>query len=448
MSVIVVGGGISGLATAYYLHRRGVAATLIEASDRLGGLLWSEHVDDCLLERGPDSFLAAKTAAADLMRDLGIDADRIGSNDGHRRTFIWRDGQLLAMPEGLAMMAPTDMAKLAASALISPRGRLRAAQELLRGKPATPLAERSIGDFVRDHWGDEFVEYLAEPLLTGVFGGDVNKLSASEVLPRFVDLETRYGSVSRGLMAEPANPTGESLFQALKGGWQQLVDSLDGALAATPRVHDRVQSIVPGTGARWRAEMEAGSREADHVVIALRTWQAAPILRSLAPNAAALLDSIDYSSAVTVGMTFFEEQMSGLPEGFGFLVPKIERDAVLACTFVDRKFAHRAGKGRVVLRAFLGGDRWCEASDDEITAAVRADMARILKRSIEPRHTLITRWPRSMPQYEVGHRSKVTAIRAAVASHPGIWLTGNAYEGIGIPDCIRLARATATAIAG
>lgn len=444
--VTVIGGGLSGLAASYFLTRAGHAVTLVEPEQGLGGILETRIVDGCRIEAGADSYLAAKTALRELITELGLAGDIIGSNDHQRRTYIFRDGRLMAMPEGLAMVAPSDMATLAASPLISPRGRLRAAQEMLRSRPPAPLADRSVGDFVRDHWGEEFVSYLAEPLMTGVFGGDVETLSVMQVLPRLADLETRYGSVSRGLIAEPAPQRGGALFETLKGGWSQLIDALSAQLSNITRIQAPARRVErKATG--WTVSGEDFSLTADHVIVATRTWQAAPLVEGLDPELARLLGQVPHSSAATVGLIFEKDGFPELPAGFGFLVPRRERKSILAATFVDRKFDHRAAPDRVVIRAFVGGDAWCAAPDAELLAAVRQDLARILQLDLAPVAHSIGRWPQSMPQYVVGHGDWVRRVSDRVAQWPGLSLIGNAYDGVGMPDCVRLARHAASRVA-
>jgi oxygen-dependent protoporphyrinogen oxidase len=440
--VIVIGGGISGLTAAYYLRRSGFEITLIEREARLGGLLETRLVDACRVEAGPDSFLAAKPAALELIRDLGLEGEVIASNDHQRRTFILRDGRLVPMPDGLVLMAPADLGALAASELISPGGRARAAQELDRQPPPDPLPDRSIGEFTRDHYGHEFVDYLAEPLLTGVFGGDADCLSLRDVLPRFAELEARYGSVTRGLAAERAAASGP-LFRALKGGFQQLVDALDRALEGVRRIRGAATAVEGGP----RVQVHGTWLSADHVVVAVRAWEATALFRESAPPLAESLAAIPYSSAVTVGFTY---PAAGFPhplDGFGFLVPKIERRHIVACTWVNRKFDHRAAPDRVLLRAFLGGDWWAtRASDGEIVEAVREDLGRIMGIHQPPTAVAIARWPRSMPQYEVGHKGRVDAIRQEAVRIEGVHLAGNYFDGIGIPDSIRGAKTICNAI--
>lgn len=433
--VLVIGGGISGLSAAFYLEKAGADVILVEKEPRLGGLLETRIVDECRIEAGPDSFLAAKPAALELIRDVGLESEVIDSNDHQRRTFIWRKGQLVPMPDGLVMMAPTKLRPLITTSLLSWPAKLKAAREYLRKPSSQSLPERSIGDFVDNHYGREAVEYLAEPLLTGVFGGDVWKLSVNEVLPRFVELESKYGSVTRGLIAERKESSG-SLFKTLRGGFSQLIAALDARIQAQ-RIFGTAQT-VSRNGDKWIVRVNDQWIEADHLVIALRAWQAAPLVREFDPKLAGLLDGIAYLSAVTIGLTY---PVAGFPHplnGFGFLVPQVERRNIVACTWVTKKFEHRAPDDKIVLRAFLGGERWCNSSDDEIVHTVLDDLKMMMGINDSPRAISIARWPRSMPQYEIGHRARIDAIRKR--EHPGLHLIGNAFEGIGIPDCIRLAK--------
>jgi oxygen-dependent protoporphyrinogen oxidase len=438
--VAIIGGGISGLTAAYYLQRDSrFEITLIEAESRLGGLLETRLVNGCLIEAGPDSFLAAKPAALELIADLGLADQVIASNDHQRRTYILKNGALVPMPEGLVLMAPTDFEALRHSSLLSPEAQARASRELDRQPPPTPLPDRSVAEFVEDHYGQEFVEWLAEPLLTGVFGGDCARLSVQKVLPRFVELENKLGSVSRGLAADRREKPSESLFKTLRGGFQQLVDALDSQINVR-RIHSRAERIEPG----WRVLTSGPAIEADSVILALRTWQAAPLIRNFAPELAVSLDAIPYSSAVTVGFTY---PAAGFPhplDGFGFLVPRREGRRIVACTWVHRKFDYRAPAGQLILRAFLGGEAWCQASDSQIIAAVREDFAAILGVAEAPQAVSIARWPRSMPQYEVGHLDRAAAIEHGLIQYRGLYLGGNSLDGIGIPDTIRRARTIAS----
>src|SRR5206468_12989460 len=231
--VVIIGGGISGLSTAYYLSKAGVPSTVVESRSRLGGVIQTEQIDGCTLEAGPDSFLSAKPAARDLIRDLGLSGEVIGSNDHLRVTFVRKHGRLVPLPDGLMMMVPTKILPLVTTSLLSTGTKIRMGMELLRS-PKMKAGDESVADFVREHYGQEAVDYLAEPLLSGIYGGDPRELSVSAVLPRFVELATRYGSLTRGMLASraqaPKSPAPAPLFRTLKGGLGQLVDAVSAAI--------------------------------------------------------------------------------------------------------------------------------------------------------------------------------------------------------------------------
>lgn len=410
---------------------------MIEREPRLGGLIETIDLAGNLIEGGPDSFLAAKPAALELIREIGLSSEVIDSNDHQRVTYIVRNGRLLPMPDGLVMMAPTKFGPLLKSPLLSWSAKLTAAREFFR-KPSEPRPERSVAEFVRDHFGEEAVQYLAEPLLAGVFGGDVNKLSANLVLARFVALEEKYGSVIRGLIAERASTSG-SLFKSLKGGMEQLMSALRARLEDVRFVTGAAEIVAQGpkvrVGGQWM--------EASAVVIAVRAWQAAPLVADLYPQLARLLAGIDYSSAVTMGLTFRRDRFTHPLDGFGFLVPAVERRNLNACTWVTRKFDHRTAPDHVVLRAFLGGDSWCQALEEDIYKAVREDLQALMNIEEMPEDFVIRRWPRSMPQYYVGHAAMVAEIERHADPRNGVYLTGNYFDGVGIPDCIRRSKEVA-----
>ncbi len=438
--ILIVGGGISGLTAAFYLQKAGLPVTLVEKDARWGGLLETRVVDGCRIEAGPDSFLSTKSAARELIQEVGLGDEILSSNDDRRRTFLWRNGRMIPMPEGLVLMAPADIPAFVTTPLLSLGAKLKAARELRRKPPSQALPERSIAAFVADHYGQEVVDYLAEPLMTGVFGGDVEKLSASQVLARFVDLEARYGSVTRGLMAERAEtPKGGSLFQSLRGGFGSLVDALDRHLTQVQRIRGEVVSLE-NSGGEWRVRLADGELQASRVILAVRAWQASRIVQSLDGALSQALAAFPFSSAVTIGLTYPREGFPHPLNGFGFLVPKVERESLVACTWVSTKFDHRAPPDRVVLRGFLGGDAWCTASGEALLAATLKDLRRLMGITAEPIGVSIARWPQSMPQYDLGHAERVRRVFDCAAKFSGLYLVGNAFEGIGIPDSIRVAR--------
>ncbi len=447
---LIVGGGISGLSTAYYLTKGGASGVILESRPRLGGVIQTEHVEGCTIEAGPDSFLSAKPAALELIRELGLAGDVIGSNDHLRITYVRRRGRLVPLPDGLMMMVPTKILPLLTTRLLSLGTKARMGLELLRA-PKPRAADESVAEFVREHYGQEAVDYLAEPLLSGIYGGDPTQLSVAAVLPRFVELSKRYGSLTRGVLAsraamKSAGPPAP-LFRTLKGGLSQLVDAV--TTAAKPEVVRQRAEAVERTAQGFRLRAGGDWMESRHVVLACEAHQGAPLVSALDPRLAELLGSIPYSSSMTVAIGFDAADFAHPPSGFGFLVPKKERRRLVACTWVGTKFSHRVPAGKIVARCFLGGmeDAGVLAEPDEtIIAGVLRELREIAGVHAPARFTRISRWPRAMAQYPVGHPARVAEIEARAAAIPGLYLAGNAYQGIGIPDCIRMGRAAAEKI--
>ncbi len=461
--VAIIGGGISGLAAAFYLERerqRGVEVeyTLFESSARLGGVMWSERVDGCLVEAGPDSFLSEKAWANTLCRDLGIEDQLVGSNDEARKTFILVSGRLVQMPDGLMFMVPTKLVPTALTSLFTWGAKMRMARELLTS-PKTMNGDESAGDFVARHYGDEVVDRLADPLLAGVYGGDADSLSVKAVLPRFVDMEAKHGSLTRGMlqarkkmMAAPRSVRQRPLFSSMRDGMQQLVDAIVAQLA--PRSL-RVSTPVRGvsrSGQDWLVLKEAGGSEPyDHVIVATPAYAAGVLLREVSAHLSDVLNQVPYSSSVTVALGYDANQFQREPEGFGFLVPFKEKKRMRACTYVHNKFPHRAPPDKRLLRVFLGGTRDKEVlhlPDQQIVATVRRELKEITGLDAEPRFHRVYRWNRAMAQYAVGHLERVAEIERLRRQFPGLSLAGNAYRGIGVPDCIRTGMDAASEILG
>ncbi len=440
---IVVGGGISGLSAAYDLTRAGADCTILEKQARAGGVIETRVADGCTLECGPDSFLASKPAALKLIKELGLEGDVIGSNDHQRTTYILKHGALVALPEGVMMIVPTRVMPMVKSPLLSWGTKIRMGLEYFR-QPGESH-DRSVADFVTDHFGQETLDYLAEPLLSGVYGGDPAQLSVGSVLPRFLQMETKYGSLVRGVLAgrSGAAPSGP-LFRTLKGGLGTLVD----ALAARVRICRADVETIERAGSGFRVRAGGEWREADQVILACPAWSAAPLVSGLDARLTELLASIDYSSSLTLSLIYRAADFDGQRAGFGFLVPKKERQRLAACTFVGTKFSFRVPDDRIVLRCFFGGigdPAILNESDEAVAAIAREELRRILGLTAMPISQAIARWPRSMAQYTLGHQQRVAEIRARAATIPGLHLAGNAYDGIGIPDCISLGRAAAQA---
>ncbi len=437
----IIGGGITGLAAAWELSKAGRPAVLIEKDAALGGVIRTDHVQGCVIEAGPDSFLAAKPAALELIHEMGLADQVIGSNDHLRVTYIVKGGRLIPMPDGLMMMIPTKLLPVAMSPLLSWGTKLKMGLEYFaKSNPDAP--ERSVAQLVREHYGQEAVDYLAEPLLSGVYGGDPETLSANAVLGQFIELEKAYGSLTKGtlaLRAQRKSPPG-SLFKTLKGGLGQLIDALTQHLEGkVERRTATVQSLAK-TPTGWRITFaDHGTLDAAHVLLAAPAGPTSKILADLDPELAGLLSSIPYNSSMTIALGYDRQTLGHPLNGFGFLVPKVERRKLVACTWVGTKFNHRVPADKAILRCFLGGAHLDDA-DDALVAAVKAELADLMGVTAEPAFVSIQRWRNAMAQYTLGHQQRVKTIRQLAARHPGLALAGNAYEGIGIPDCIRGAR--------
>jgi oxygen-dependent protoporphyrinogen oxidase len=465
----IIGGGIAGLAAAYELdlaRKAGAAVeyTLFESRNRLGGSLSSEIVAGAVLERGPDSFLAEKPAASELCRELGLGDALTPSNDAGRKTYIVVRNRLVPLPDGLMFLVPTKLIPTALTRLFSLPTKIRMGLELLH-PPRPSGGDESVAKLVERHFGREAVDRLADPLLSGIFGGDSAQLSARAVLPRLVEMESQYGSLTRGMLsahrkmrsfAKTSVQKGKSgatrsIFTAMRGGMQQMVDALTARLdPASIRISTPVSGIQKTTGG-WKIEAGGAAELYDAVILATPAWAAGTLLGGVDQELGNELSAIPYSSSITVNLIYDESQLGRLPDGFGFLVPVVEGRSMLACTFVHRKFLGRSPQGKAVLRAFLGGmknEALMAKSDAELVAIVRRELSEILGEKIlpmtaEPEHTQVSRWPRAMAQYAVGHLERKQRIAERVAALPGLRLAGNAYDGIGIPDCIRLGRQAA-----
>ncbi len=477
MRIAIIGAGIAGLSAAYELEKSRSAGApveyaLFESRARLGGSIASQVVNDAVIEGGPDSFISEKPAAAELCRELGLGDQLTPSNDADRKTYIVVHNRLVPLPDGLMFLVPTKLVPTALTPLFSLQTKIRMALELLH--PPRPAGEdESVAALVERHFGSEAVDRLADPLLSGIYGGDAAQLSARTVLPRLVEMETQYGSLTRGMLAahqqmrtkmnaakpapgvaaKPAGPRG--IFTTLRGGLQQMVDALEARINPAWVRRSTAVSALEKTATGWRVTANGTAEEFDAVIFASPAWAAGALLEPVDAVLGEELRGIPYSSSITVNLVYDENQLGSLPEGFGFLVPVSEGRSMLACTFVHRKFLGRTPPSKAVLRAFLGGmknEALLTEPDDKLVAAVERELREILgtrtmPARAKPEFAQVARWQRAMAQYAVGHQERMARIRARVATLPGLKLAGNAYDGIGIPDCIRLGRGAARELA-
>jgi len=453
--IAILGGGISGLSAAYELEQQkragaNVEYVLYEASSRLGGVLQTEHIDGCVVEAGPDSFISEKPWAADLCRELGLGDQLIGSNDSDRKTYILTRGRLVVMPDGLMFMVPTKLLPTGLSPLFSLKTKLRMSQELFH-PPRAVDHDESVAAFVQRHYGAEMVDRLADPLLSGVYGGEAANLSVRAVLPRFAEMERTHGSLGRAMLvarkkmkASPRKPP--PLFTSLRNGMQHLAESVVSRLDPASLMKNTPAQAVQREAGSWVVSAGLQSDQFDAVIVALPAAAAANVLRMASPELSGELAAIQYSSSITVGLGYDREVRRSLPPGFGFLVPRSEGKSLLAATFVHNKFPHRAPPDRALLRCFFAGNNaekvWT-LSDDQIIAVVRNELQQIIGLRADPLLARVYKWKSAMAQYGVGHLDRLDRIEKLRAQSPGLTLAGNAYRGIGVPDCVRSGREAA-----
>jgi protoporphyrinogen/coproporphyrinogen III oxidase len=467
--VVVIGGGITGLTTCYRLYRQAgehnlpLAVTLLEASGRLGGVIATSQHQDLLLEHGPDCFISSKPWGKRLCEEIGFSNQLISTTTQYRQSFIVRGGKLVPVPQGLYLMVPGSLWSLAASPILSWRGKLRLALDLfLPRRIAT--ADESLAHFVTRRLGWEALQRIAQPMVGGIYTGDPEQLSLQATLPQFLDMEQRHGSLIRALwhnqrLARRQGTTMQGtsgprygLFVSCQHGMQTLVDRLAACLPApTVRLHARVRSLERRPGAaRWLIHLDdQPALEADAVCVALPAPQAGRLFVPWHTALAATLQDIPYASSAIVNVAFRRADVAHPLHGMGFVVPAVESRTLMACSFSSVKFPGRAPPHQVLLRAFVGGALHkihYDLPDDAMQRAVLHDLRDLLGITGAPLCLWVSRHPQAMPQYHVGHRQRVEHLETLLRHFPGLVLAGNAYHGVGIPDCIHSGEMAAQAV--
>jgi len=459
VKVIVIGGGISGLAAAHRVTEIDADAdvTLLEASSRIGGLIHTELVDGFVIERGAESIISDKPWAIGLARRLGLEDEIVSTVAERRGAYVVARRRLERIPAGFSLLAPMRAWPFLRSPILTWRGKARAALDLVL--PRGHVDDESLADFVTRRFGAELLDRLAQPLVSGIYGAPAEKLSLEATMPRFVEMEREARSVTLALRrrqkraarggegrgAEEASGARYGLFISFRQGNQMLVDALGAALGPRVRLRTKVERLATGDG-RFRVGTADEELEADAVIVALPAHRAAALLGEAAAEVASALEAIPYGSAATVTFAYRREQIAHPLDAYGFVVPAIEQKAVLASTWLSRKWPGRAPSGMELIRVFLGGTgrpdapRW---DDDALVAAAREELEELIGASGEPSLVRIDRHLDAMPHYYVGHARRVADIRERVASRPGLYLAGNAYEGVGIPDSVRVGEAAA-----
>ncbi|MFZ5830554.1 MAG: protoporphyrinogen oxidase [Planctomycetota bacterium] len=452
--VAVVGGGIAGLAAANRLVELDpqCEVTLFEAAPRLGGVLETVRRDGFEVERSADNFITTIPWGLDLCRRLGLSGQLVQTNPQYRQTFVVRRGRLHKLPDGFLMMAPTRLWPLAVTPILSPMGKLRAAMEYFI--PARrDDADESMARFVRRRLGREAFDRLVEPLVGAVYAADMELLSVQATLSRFRDMERQHGSLIRAMRRQMrSRPTATksesgarySMFVTLREGLSSMVDALAARLPRNAARCNTTVTRLERLTAGWRVHFrnlsgEPGVQECDALILAAPGHVTAELLRPLDAELGTELAGIEHSGTAIVSLGYDERRIGHRLDGMGAVVPSIERSPILAISFSSRKYPHRAPGGKSLLRVFVGGARrpeLAELNDAELLPLVEQETSRLLKIQGEPCFVDIAHWPRTMPQYHVGHKERVARIRDRAAALGGLYLAGNSYQGVGIPDCI------------
>ncbi|MBI4396157.1 MAG: protoporphyrinogen oxidase [Elusimicrobia bacterium] len=461
--IIVIGAGITGLAAAHRLMELSkesghpVNVRVFEASSRAGGVISTRREDGFLWEEGPDSFITEKPWAAALCKRLGLELEMVGTNPAFQKSFVLRDGRLHPTPEGFYLLAPSRIVPFLGSSLFSIKGKMRMALEGII-PPAKDVADESLASFVRRRFGREALERIAQPMVAGVYTADPELLSLRATFPRFLEMEAAYGSVLRALLAGRRKRSSEkketglpasgvsgprySLFMTLKGGLFTLVDALHQKLpAGALRLHSPVRFLQYNSGC-WTVHLASGEAvTAQAVCVALPAPEAAALLREVDGTLVDLLKSVPYTSSATLHLAYPRARVNHPLNGFGFVVPAIENKSLIGCSFSSVKFSGRAPEEHVLLRVFLGGEsyskRFANLADPKVIETVLRDLEEILGIQGAPSFASLKRHAFSMPQYTVGHLDRITSIEWRSKTVPRLALAGNAYRGIGLPDCIR-----------
>ena len=459
--LLVVGGGVTGLAAARAGLDAGLAVTLLEASPGYGGKLVLGHVAGSTVDLGAESILARRPEGVAMAKAVGLAEDLV--HPATTAAGIWSRGELHPLPSGQLMGVPGDLRALSASGVLGSRGLARAQAD--RVMPKTPITEDiAVGEYIARRLGREVVDRLVEPLLGGVYAGHADKLSLRATVPQLAPLAAAGTPLSTGVRemlakgAATASATGETpkpVFAGIRGG----VGRLPGAIAADVAKRgadlrtDIAAKSLRRTESGWRAELSDGTFvDCDLIVLAVPAYVARDLLAEPAPTVASELAEIEYASMAITTFAFHRSALADVPPGSGFLVPPVDGRSIKAATFSSVKWpwlAHSAGD-LVVLRTSLGrhGEtEILERDDEELTKAALTDLADAVGLTATPVDRHVQRWTDALPQYAVGHLDRVARIRAALP--PGLAVAGAAYDGVGIPACIASAgTAVSTLIEG
>ena len=448
--VVIIGGGITGLTATYYLQKEAkekglpLEVKLIEATHHLGGKIQTVEKDGFVIERGPDSFLARKQSAARLAKEVGMENDLVNNTAG--KSYVLVKGRLYPMPGGSIMGIPTEIAPFITTGLFSPIGKLRAAADFILPR-SNPAEDQALGMFFRRRLGDEVVENLIEPLLSGIYAGDIDKLSLMSTFPQFYQVEQKYRSLVIGMKkSTPKAPkkSGEKkeskgIFLTFKNGLQSFVDTIEKNLEPKSVMKGYRVEAIEKMDSGYEVKLNGGEIiYADSVIMSVPHHVTQSIFSQYR-----LFDSfkdMSSTSVANVALAFSEEAIEKDIEGTGFVVSRNSDHTITACTWTHKKWPHSTPKGKVLLRCYVGRpgeEAVVDLSDDEITKIVLDDLNKTMNITMDPEFVVISRWKDSMPQYTVGHKERIKKVTTGIqAELPGVFIAGSSYEGLGLPDCI------------
>ncbi|WP_433943726.1 protoporphyrinogen oxidase [Paenibacillus sp. SN-8-1] len=461
-NIVIIGGGLTGLSAAFYIRKfyreKGIPVqiSVLEKGKSMGGKIETLHRDGFVIEKGPDSFLARKTAMIDLAKELELDHELVSMNPGAKKTYIVKRGELHPMPSGLVLGIPTELGPFLKSGLVSWSGKIRALMDLII--PARKSTEdESLGHFIERRLGTEVLTNVTEPLLAGIYAGDTYNLSLQSTFPQFGEVERAHGSLMRGMMTgkkpvETHTGTKRSAFLTFRQGLQSLIHGLVHELHdVDQRLETEVLDIRTGSSRAYEVGLAGGEvLHADQVVVTSPAFSAAKLLEPFVDVSA--LTAINYVSVANVVVAFDKKDLEGIQDASGFLVPRAEGRNITACTWTSTKWLHTSPDDKVLLRCYVGrsGDEQnVQLPDDALTDLVLKDLRELMGIKATPLFSEITRLPKSMPQYPVGHLQQIASLREELkAKAPGLYVTGAAFEGVGLPDCIKQAKELAKIMTG
>ncbi|HJN01560.1 MAG TPA: protoporphyrinogen oxidase [Nitrospinota bacterium] len=451
--IAIIGAGIAGLSAAYVLEKEAadngisIEIDLIEKQSRIGGNILTERKDDFIVEGGPDCVFSEKPASLKLCEKLGLEKELLKTREEKKGTYVYWNNKLHDLPEGVILMIPTMIMPILLSSLISFPGKMRMALEPFIPKRSN-LAEESLSHFVTRRLGKELLDKIAEPLVAGIHAGNPKSMSITASFPRFVELEQKYGSLIRGMLSRRKEMVSMmkgrtpkyTMFMTLKKGLQELTDNIQNTLIFTTKLTDKEVIAVIKKNSGYEASLKAGDiKFYDSVIIATPSYITSSLLRGVDSDLADKLMEIPYVSTATVSLAYSVADVNHIKNGFGFIVPGISNRKIMAATYTSNKFSYRAPEGSMLLRCFVGGaqnEDLVFLDNKEMIQMVKTELKDIVNIKAKPIFIKIYRWEKAMPQYVVGHIDRIKKIEELSAKHPGLYLTGSAYNGIGISDCI------------